>query len=118
MQIESIRSEVLFSDKRLGLGNARAVFASAVVRKFDNLVFRGFQMSSEVFGRLQESLNMFVPSSKNPTLLGWKSYAYMYMLLQWWCTPGYEKNSATIKDKINFYVNMYLVEQVTQSVSA
>ena len=70
MQIESIRSEVLFSDKRLGLGNARAVFASAVVRKFDNLVFRGFQMSSEVFGRFQESLNMFVPSSKNPTLLG------------------------------------------------
>ena len=29
-----------------------------------------------------------------------------------------KKNSATIKDKINFYVNMYLVEQVNQSVSA
>jgi len=115
IQIESTGSKVLFSDKRLGLRNTRAVFVSRVVRKSDNLVFRRFQMSSEVFWRLQESLNMFVPSSKNPSLLGWKSHAYM--LLQWWCTPGYEKNSATIKEKLNFYVYMYYVEQVTESVS-
>ena len=60
----------------LRLGLVRAVSASAVAFKFDQnkpfKVIRLMRKSSEDFGNLCESLDVFVSSSKNPALPGKK----------------------------------------------
>ena len=66
-EVKSTGSEVaLIHIQRLGLGNVMAVSAFVTDYFLDNFVFRRLPTSSEVFGRLRESSEMFVSSSKNP----------------------------------------------------